>query len=102
VSLYRKSDLYDKAEWKGPNGLRQAKLRRNPLCESAGCLQVATNVHHLVEHNGDRTLFFFYDNLQALCQSCHSAITAKTHGSGNRKAFPQGGVDENGRVRKLY
>ena len=53
------------------------KLHRNVMCEIEGCRFPATDVHHLVDHKGDWKLFLSLENLQSLCHSHHSAITAR-------------------------
>lgn len=65
---------YD-ARWRK---VRRMKLARQPLCEA--CLEhghtvAATDVHHIVAKRrggGDRDA-----NLQSLCHSCHSKLTAQ-------------------------
>lgn len=54
--------------------LRVMVLRRQPCCP---CGQPAVHVHHLVpKPEGDDS----FENLQALCHSCHSAETGRSHG----------------------
>lgn len=54
--------------------LRLMFLRRNPVCATLGCGQAATDVHHkLAKRDGGKDQG---DNLQALCHSCHSKLTA--------------------------
>lgn len=56
--------------------LRLMFLRSSPLCvacEAEGRVTAATDVHHLIarrDGGGDD-----WDNLQALCHSCHSRVT---------------------------
>ena len=50
-------------------------LDQNPLCNP--CLKSnietpATIVHHKIEHKGDETLFWDWNNLEGVCASCHS------------------------------
>lgn len=63
---------YD-ARWRR---LRLMFLRAHPLCEiceEAGLVVAATDVHHkLAKRDGGKDE---WDNLQALCHSCHSRIT---------------------------
>ena len=55
--------------------LRIMYLNQNPLCSTPGCNQPATDVHHVIplRSGGDNS----FDNLKALCHSCHSKETAK-------------------------
>jgi hypothetical protein len=69
---FKHNRLYDGVRWR-----RVAKmfLDQNPLC--APCLKShretpATIVHHKIEHKGDETLFWDWDNLESVCASCHS------------------------------
>lgn len=68
--------LYDTNEWKQ---LRAEQLAREPWCtecEKRGRMRVrARAVDHIVPHRGDPELFFDKNNLQSLCDSCHSAKT---------------------------
>ena len=53
--------------------LRLMKLRRDPLC--ARCGKLAEDVHHVVAlADGGRNMM---ENLESLCHSCHSTITAR-------------------------
>jgi 5-methylcytosine-specific restriction protein A len=55
--------------------LRKMYLRANPICEEEGCNRPATDVDHIVpkRHGGTDQ----WENLQALCHSCHSKKTAR-------------------------
>jgi len=58
--------------------MRIRQLKRIPYCESCeekGRYSIATEVDHIIPHRGDSALFFDSDNLQSLCESCHSAKT---------------------------
>ncbi len=58
--------------------LRPAQLLRERwCCECAkhGRRTRATDVDHVVPHNGDWQLFTDRSNLQSLCHACHSAKT---------------------------
>lgn len=71
---------YNSKAWKYT---RLAKLSASPYCEWCGC--PATQVDHIrsVESGGHP---YDMDNLQSLCQSCHSAKTAAEDGGyGNRR-----------------
>jgi len=65
---------------RGWQKVRTAYLSKHPLChecEKAGKLTPGTEVHHIIpvaSGGTDRD-----DNLQSLCKSCHSRITAKEH-----------------------
>lgn len=60
--------------------LRLMYLRAHPICEEAGCSQAATDVHHrLAKRDGGSDV---WDNLQALCHSCHSKRTAAERSRG--------------------
>lgn len=57
-------------------------LDRNPLC--IDCLAAnpkriseATDVDHVVPHQGNQSLFWDETNWQSLCHSCHSRKTAR-------------------------
>ena len=57
--------------------MRLSKLRRNPLCEECltkGVYVAATHVHHKIEVKDDPSRKLDIDNLQSLCNSCHSSI----------------------------
>lgn len=47
--------------------VRDAILRRYPLCQAEGCTQAATVVHHRDEDPGNNAA----DNLMAMCRACH-------------------------------
>jgi len=84
--------LYDRARWKHPlTGNRAAKLRKNPVCADPfreKCHEAATDVHHIVDHEGNEKLFWDFGNLEALCHSCHSRITGAAHGREGRNIEP--------------
>ena len=69
---FKHNRLYDGVRWR-----RVAKmfLDQNPLCAPCGKANLetpATIVHHKIEHKGDETLFWSWDNLESVCPSCHS------------------------------
>lgn len=74
--------FYDKRIWR--DGIRPAKLRRDPLC--VDCLErgravPATEVDHIdgnPENNAP-------ENLAGRCKSCHSRKTARHDGSFGRE-----------------
>lgn len=57
---------------------RARYLQLHPQCEHPGCVSLAEDVHHLdlLGPNGPNGHRHF--NLQALCHSHHSSITART------------------------
>lgn len=63
--------MYNSKRWKV---LREKKLSVDPLCESDGCSDVATDVDHVVgiADGGDVWLM---SNLASLCKRCHSRKT---------------------------
>lgn len=68
---------YKKAAWLK---LRKLHLSREPLCKF--CLQrdrvtSATVADHINPHRGDWSLFLCAENLQSLCDSCHSSAKQK-------------------------
>ena len=68
---------YAKKSWKD---LRKSKLLRDPLCEECqrvGRTALASKVDHIVPHRGDLQLFYDWDNLQSLCESCHNRKSAQ-------------------------
>lgn len=73
---------YHRYEWKSLS----ARVRREePLCrecEAAGRVEPTTQVDHIVPHRGVWALFVDRENLQGLCDSHHSAKTAKEVGLG--------------------
>lgn len=53
-------------------------LRANPLCvacEMAGITTAATEVDHIIPHQGDQRLFWDAENWQSLCKPCHTRKT---------------------------
>jgi 5-methylcytosine-specific restriction endonuclease McrA len=73
---YRGPRVYGTARWRK---LRLVKLRANPLCEY--CLAIATQVDH--KDGNARNMAF--DNLQSLCQRCHSKKTVAQDGGLGKK-----------------
>ncbi len=70
--------IYDSARWRR---LRRSVIGRDPWCADPEARHArpepATEVHHLVEARADPARFFQRENLQALCRSCHSRMTAR-------------------------
>jgi 5-methylcytosine-specific restriction endonuclease McrA len=91
--------LYNKAAWRGPNGVRLAKLRRDPICEVTGCSRPATAVDHRKKHNGDWFLFMGgidMANLRALCSPHHDAKEER-YETGREEFNPVSVTGEQGR-----
>lgn len=68
---------YSSPEWRA---LRAIVLTSEPACRM--CLAVGrvtpTRVaDHIIEHKGDRALFFDRANLQGLCFNCHNSAKQK-------------------------
>ena len=60
--------------------LRPGQLLREPFCRECakrGIRTRATDVDHVVSHNGNWALFTDRANLQSLCHSCHSQKTLR-------------------------
>ena len=63
--------LYESSRWKN---MRKEILKKQPLCR---CGAKATEVHHVIPHRGDTSIFFDEDNLVALCHHCHGEETKR-------------------------
>lgn len=61
---------------------RKAFLEMNPKCNVEGCFEFATDVDHIVPHQGNESLFYDDGNLQSLCRSHHSQKTRQEQISG--------------------
>ena len=75
---------YSLPVWK--DDLRPNQLAREPFCRECarrGWREYATDVDHVVPHEGDWARFTDPGNLQSLCHTCHSA---KTMGESRAKA----------------
>ena len=70
----------------------KAYLKEHPLCvhcERDGRLTPASEVDHIIPHNGDMKLFWDQTNWQGLCKKCHSKKTALEDGGfGNVSKHP--------------
>lgn len=64
--------LYNTTRWKSA---RYHFLLSHTDCIVCG--KSATEVDHIIPHRGDIALFWDSNNWQPLCNSCHSAKTAK-------------------------
>lgn len=68
---------YHTPQWEA---LKQAVRQDEPWCRAClaqGITVAGTQTDHIVPHRGDSALFWGRDNLQNLCQSCHSAKTGR-------------------------
>lgn len=68
---------------------RTQYLKEHPLCKQClieGISTPATEVDHIVPHNGNERLMWDESNLQPLCKRCHSKKTARENGGfGHRR-----------------
>lgn len=69
---------------------RAIYLRANPLCvRCMPRITGATDVDHVVPHNGNERLFWDEANWQPLCHSCHSTKTATEDGGYSNPTSPR-------------
>lgn len=64
------------SNWDKPGGVREMKLRRNPLCqrcEERGIVRSAQLVHHIVSLSKGGSLTDM-NNLMSCCIKCHDEI----------------------------
>lgn len=69
--------LYENRGWRRA---RKRWLEAHPLCADCGELGLvvsATDVDHIVPHEGDQKKFWNRKNWQSLCHPCHSRKTAR-------------------------
>ena len=75
--------LYETSEWRKR---RREFLKKYPICFICG--KPATIADHITPHRGDLSLFYDEQNLQPMCQACHSRKTLKEnsyfHAKGDR------------------
>lgn len=64
-----KQNLYDSA-WERS---RIAYLIDHPWCHD--CNDIATEIHHIKAHRGNRQVFWDKSNWMSLCKPCHSVRT---------------------------
>ncbi|MGC2283738.1 MAG: hypothetical protein WA542_00680 [Candidatus Acidiferrum sp.] len=84
--------LYAEADWKGPRGLRQWVLKRDVVCTcqekdchgEGRCYAWSDTVDHVVDHGGDRALFYSRENVAGKCKACHDRRTGREHGFGGK------------------
>ncbi len=74
---------YRRSHW---TALRTIVLAKEPICRI--CQRAASTVaDHIVPHKGNWALFCDLDNLEGICDACHSKKTATEDGGfGNRPA----------------
>lgn len=75
-----KRKLYLSGKWRGPGGIRELQLRRQPLCEvNEICTDptIANHVHHI---DGDTANNHEY-NLQSCCRACHTWLETQPGGA---------------------
>ena len=68
---------YRRARWAR---LRRQVLTEEPLCrtcQAEGRYRAATEVDHILKHEGDAQMFYNKNNLQGLCISCHAQKTQR-------------------------
>lgn len=73
---------YSRKVW--TDDLRPNQLLREPFCQDPNCPTKrltgrpapATDVDHVIPHDGDWVRFVDPDNLRSLCHACHSRKTA--------------------------
>jgi len=70
---------YYLAKWVHPHyGLRAQVLADNPWCvqcQQHGLLVQASDIDHVMPHDGDWDRFWDRGNLQGLCRGCHTRKT---------------------------
>ncbi len=96
--------LYDRWRWRKPvTGLRATCLRHYPLCADPfheGCHNPSTVADHKIDHHGDEKLFFDFNNLQGLFESCHNRKTRQEHDKrGRNKPSSCPAVLVNGKIQ---
>jgi 5-methylcytosine-specific restriction endonuclease McrA len=62
------------------------------FCEQQGKVEPATELDHIVKHNGDPELFFDNTNWQGLCYTCHRSTKAQMERSGKVKGSARDGT----------
>ena len=65
--------------------LRLHYLAEHPLCvmcTADGRIKPATELDHIIKHDGDPALFWDVNNLQGLCRDHHGSTKAKYEASG--------------------
>lgn len=78
--------LYRTAAWQR---LRTHQLLKDPLCYRCG--NMATVVHHTIEHHGHPNLFYDSSILESVCLDCHNTIEKQIETNGySRDIGPDG------------
>src|SRR3546814_12619041 len=91
--------FYWSHEWRT---FRASILRERPRCQAPGCPSASKHVDHIISRRRGGAPFD-RRNVQALCASCHSRLTAKYDGGfgnqrkGGKANVPGQGCDINGR-----
>jgi 5-methylcytosine-specific restriction protein A len=80
--------LYDSPLWRR---LRAKYLASTPLCERCQANRPprdtpANTVHHKKAHGDNMDLFLAWDNLESICQSCHSGSQQVADNTGYSQA----------------
>lgn len=78
------SSLYNSSRWRKAS---KEYLKSNPVC--AKCGQPATEVHHVIPHRGDESVFWAESNWQGLCHMCHVEETKREARGRNQKLDPR-------------
>lgn len=73
-------NLYETYRWRT---FSKDFLKTHPFCYICGAK--ATVVDHIIPHRGDLSLFYDVNNVQPLCQSCHSRKTMQENNYFHKK-----------------
>jgi 5-methylcytosine-specific restriction endonuclease McrA len=62
------------------NGQRWIRIRArflaaHPVCNTEGCNHLSSIAHHKIDRLKASHLAYSWDNLEALCKSCHDRLT---------------------------
>lgn len=80
IDKAERDKFYSSAEWLA---LRASHLAEHPLCvhcDGQGRLRLATVVHHKIERLSDSSLALDPDNLESVCNPCHTAYHKRRKG----------------------
>jgi len=93
---------YHRAHWKR---LRTLVLAREPICRICN-RAAATTADHVIPHKGKWELFSALENLEGICDECHSRKTAREDGGfGNfiaKSRFETNGPQPIGASGKIF